>query len=81
LTPQEIFEYKLRWRPGTACHLHSDLFFEGREWCKEHLPKKAWHFETWTDNYQHTFFFEYAVHAEELAAEYPEYARVEHFDF
>jgi hypothetical protein len=80
MTPQEIFEYKMRWQPGTACHLHSDLFFEGRDWCKENLPKKGWHLQTHTDIYWHTFYFEHAVHAEQLAAVYPEYSRVEYFD-
>jgi len=58
LTPQEIHEYKLSWRPGYTVRLHSDLESQGKDWCKHHLDKPYWNFTKWTAVYEHTFHFE-----------------------
>ena len=33
MTPQEIFEYKQRWRPGYVVDVHSDLDIQCKDWC------------------------------------------------
>ena len=39
MTPQEIFEYKNRWKPGHTVQLHSDIVDRGKSWCKRHLEQ------------------------------------------
>ena len=58
MTPQEIFEYKLNWKPGTSVRLHSDLVTEGKNWCRRNLSRHQWGMSEWTDVYEHTFHFE-----------------------
>ena len=58
LKPQEIFEYKLKWRPGTPVGVHSDKDLECRNWCIENLQRHQWHEVEYTDIYEHTFCFE-----------------------
>jgi len=61
MTPQEINEYKLRWMRGTpySVRLHSDLDTQGKTWCRRNLERHQWKRNTWTDNYEHTFYFEH----------------------
>ena len=35
MTPQEIFDYKMRWKPGFTVTLHSDLDVKGKSWLLE----------------------------------------------
>ena len=58
MTPQEIFDYKLKWKPGTQIPVHSDYESRCKDWCKEHLKQWQWSQERYTDIYEHTFQFE-----------------------
>jgi hypothetical protein len=64
MTPQEVFEYKMKWKPiGFAVRLHSDLDWKGKDWCRKNLERHQWSMDTYTDVYEHTFFFEKEEHA------------------
>ena len=60
MTPQEIFEYKQRWlgQSSNPVRIHSDLDWKGKDWCRKHLERWQWSFQSWTDVYEHTFYFE-----------------------
>ena len=60
MTPQEIAEYKQRWmtQGGYAVRLHSDLDVSGKDWCRKQLERQQWSFRSFTDVYEHTFYFE-----------------------
>ena len=40
MTPIEIFEYKLKWKPGYTVRLHSDLGLQGKDFCKVMMMKQ-----------------------------------------
>ena len=61
MTPLEIHEYKLRWKPGYTVRLHSDLVNEGKTWCRRNCERHQWSMSTYTDVYEHTFHFEKEV--------------------
>ncbi len=76
MTPQEIAEYKQRWmRTGNnnPVRLHSDLDTQGKTWCRRNLERHQWSMTTWTNVYEHTFFFENADHAELFEQQWPEF--------
>lgn len=60
MTPQERFDYKLRWMHlnSNPVEIHSDLEFEGKQWCKKNLEHHQWHFSKYTAVYEDTFYFE-----------------------
>ena len=58
MTPQEIFDYKMRWKPGHTVRLHSDAVDIGKTWCRRQLESYQWSVTTWTAVYEHTFHFE-----------------------
>lgn len=61
MTPQEIAEYKQRWMStgnNSPVRLHSDLADAGKTWCRRQLERHQWKMNTWTDVYEHTFYFE-----------------------
>lgn len=58
MTPQEQFEYKLRWKPGYVVRLHSDVVDRGKTWCRRQLERHQWSMSEWTGPYEHTFHFE-----------------------
>jgi hypothetical protein len=61
MTPQEIADYKRKWMmtgDNNPVRLHSDLDWRGKDWCRKHLERQSWSMTTWTDVYEHTFFFE-----------------------
>lgn len=67
MTPQEVFEYKLKWKPnGHTVRLHSDLDWKGKDWCRKNLERHQWSMDTYTDVYEHTFFFEKEEHAKQF---------------
>lgn len=74
MTPQEIFDYKNRWKPGHTVRLHSDLEDRGKEWCKRALEKHQWDMVKWTDVYEHTFCFEDIIAGQNFAMEMGYYA-------
>lgn len=60
MTPQEISDYKMSWlsNGGYSVRVHSDLDWQGKNWCRKHLGRHQWSFRSWTDVYEHTFIFE-----------------------
>jgi hypothetical protein len=75
MTPQEISEYKMRWMRGNPhpVRLHSDLDTEGKTWCRRNLERHWWKMDTWTNVYEHTFYFENSEHAKLFGQQWPEY--------
>lgn len=77
MTPQEISDYKMRWMPGYAVRLHSDLDVQGKEWCRKQLQRHQWSFAAWTDVYEHTFYFESIRAAQNFEMEFGRFANQE----
>lgn len=64
-TPQELFEYKLKWKKyGHEVKLHSDYERQGVEWCKVQLMISQWELQKHTAPYEHTFLFEFKQDAD-----------------
>lgn len=63
MTPQEIFEYKLRWAPGILVSIHSDHHVKAKDWCRKNIGRHEWAMESYTNVYEHTFRFEHQHHA------------------
>jgi len=58
MTPIEIFEYKMKWKPEShRVHIHSDLDVQAKDWCRKHIDRTEWSMDTYTDVYEHTFYF------------------------
>ena len=74
MTPQQIDDYKRHWMPGHPVRLHSDLETQGKEWCKRQCSKQEWHFNKWTNVYEHTFLFENAMAAQNFEMEFGSFA-------
>ena len=73
-TPQEISDYKSNWKPlGFQVRLHSDLDVKGKDWCRRHLERWQWTMDTYTNVYEHTFYFEYEEDANEFAKQWPQF--------
>lgn len=74
MTPQEIFEYKNRWKPTAhKVDVHSDLDVQCKDWCRKKLNRWEWSMDTYTDVYSHSFYFEYPEHAEKFANEFAQW--------
>jgi hypothetical protein len=60
MTPQEIFEYKLKWHKTSSSivKVHSDLEYEAKRWCRLNLKQHQWDFSKYTNVYEDTFYFE-----------------------
>ena len=61
MTPQEIADYKQQWMStgdNNPVRLHSDLDTQGKTRWRRQLERQQWSMTTWTDVYEHTFFFE-----------------------
>lgn len=68
-TPQEITKYKRQWmmlQNTTAIPLHDDLHVEGKSWCRRNLERHQWSMTAYTDECEHTFYFEHKEHADEF---------------
>ena len=68
MTPQEIQDHKMKWRPGFAIPYHSDLKYEAREWVKANVQKQSYHHHNYTDVYEHTYEFEHPGDAHDFKA-------------
>lgn len=66
MTPQEIFEHKLRWSPGTVVRVHSDHQQVAKDWCRKNMQQHQWAMDTYTGVYEHTFRFEHPHHADKF---------------
>ena len=75
MKPQEIAEYKMHWmsKGAHSVRLHSDLDTQGKTWCRRNLERHQWKMNTWTDNYEHTFYFELEEHALEFEQQWPRF--------
>lgn len=70
LTPQTISDHKRSWLPGYQITLHSDLEKQGKAWCKKMLSVQSWHFQKYTNVYEHTFCFEHQDAAQNFEMEF-----------
>lgn len=70
MTPQEISDYKLRWRPGYTVDVHSDLHIQCKDWCRKNLERWQWSMDTYTYVYSHSFHFELEEHANAFKLEF-----------
>ena len=77
MTPIEIFEYKLRWKPGYVVRLHSDVVDKGKTWCRRQLERHQWSMSQWTGPYEHTFHFEDKTAGQNFEIEMAPYANQE----
>jgi hypothetical protein len=67
MTPQEIFDYKTKWlKTAHIVKVNSDLDIEGKRWCRQNLERQEWSFSSYTDVYEHTFYFENAESAKQF---------------
>ena len=73
MTPQEIAEYKMRWKPGYTVRLHSDVVDRGKTWCRKKLEQHQWSVTTWTDVYEHSFHFEKEEHGHSFEIEFSKF--------
>ena len=75
MTPIEIFEYKRAWLSAGAfpVRLHSDLDCQGKDWCRKNCQRHQWSFDSYTNAYEHTFWFEHKEHADEFSQQWPEF--------
>lgn len=73
MTPQEISDYKMRWKPGIQVDVHSDLDVQCKTWCRKNLSRWEWSMNVYTYVYAHTFYFEHAIHAEEFKKQFKEW--------
>ena len=74
MTPVEIHEYKLRWKPGFRIKLHSDLDWKGKTWCRKNLQRHQWSMTSWTAVYEHTFNFEHQKDAQAFKVAHEDFA-------
>ena len=60
MTPQEIFDYKLKWKMNEPYKVivHSDKEHEGKDWCKEQVEPHKWDFVKWYNMYENIYLFE-----------------------
>lgn len=60
MTPLEIFDYKNKWmsNAGFSVRIHSDFDLEAKIWCRENLQQHQWLMRSWSDIYEHIFWFE-----------------------
>jgi hypothetical protein len=60
MTPQEIDDYKRKWRMGSYFlhHTHTDVRNDCVEWCKENCETQEWDIKYFTDIYGDTIRFE-----------------------
>ena len=80
MTPQEIFEYKMRWSPGYSVPIHSDLDWKAKDWCRKNMDRHRWSMDTWTNNYEHTFRFERKHDADLFASTFNEWVNPNQLD-
>jgi hypothetical protein len=76
MTPLEIFEYKFSWLPGFVVTLHSDLELEGKRWCRKNIEQHLWSFTSYSDIYEHTFYFQKAEHAQQFEQEFSRWTQL-----
>ena len=74
MTPQEIFEYKISWKPeGFQVDVHSDLDVQCKDWCRKNLNRWEWSMDTYTDVYSHSFHFESSEAAQQFRLKFKDW--------
>ena len=58
MTPQEIVDYKNKWRPGHLVDVHSDMYTTCVSWCRKVFPQQSWYAKKYTDVYSSSYYFE-----------------------
>ena len=59
MTPLEISEYKMRWRPGYRVQVDCDSDVWGKDYCRKHIERHEWTFDKYSrPDDSHTFAFE-----------------------
>jgi hypothetical protein len=77
MTPQEIFDYKLKWSNNAhEVQVHSDLFYECYAWCKKNAEQWEWSYQKYTDVYAHTFYFESKEKSLEFYKDFNKWAKL-----
>jgi hypothetical protein len=59
MKPQEIFEHKMKWKPGFQLKVHSDIRWTVKDFCKHYFAKQNWELKEYTDVYEDTVMFEF----------------------
>lgn len=59
MTPVEIAEYKMQWKPGHQVTVHSDLDIQCKDFCRKNFNRWEWSMDKYTHVYAHTFYFEF----------------------
>lgn len=72
-TPQEISEYKMKWKPGLPVKIHSDMDWKAKDWCRKTLERHQWSMDQYTGPYEHTFRFEHEVDCKMFKLEFKEW--------
>ena len=74
-TPQEISDHKQAWmsKNNHPVRLHSDLDIKGKDWCRRNLERWQWKMDSYTNVYEHTFYFEHEEDADEFAKQWPQF--------
>jgi hypothetical protein len=76
MTPQEVSDYKCRWMISGNNHpvrIHSDLVDQAKTWCRRNLERQYWSMTSWTNVYEHTFFFELESNANQFKLTFAEW--------
>ena len=73
MTPQEICDYKLKWKPGFRVDIHSDLDVQCKTRCRQKFERWEWSMNTYTDVYSHSFYFEQEDHANQFRARFADW--------
>jgi hypothetical protein len=75
MNPLEIAEHKMRWMRAAnhPVRIHSDLDVAGKDWCRRNLERQEWSFQSWTDVYEHTFYFENATVSQQFEHEFKDW--------
>lgn len=77
MTPQQIAEYKQKWKPkATVVRIHSDLADRAKWWCRKNLDRTEWSMDTWTDVYEHTFYFKDIMDASSFKTEFEKWCNL-----
>ena len=59
MTPQEIFEHKLKWKNKNIVKIHEAWLAEGKDWCKKNLDLHEGAVERNREPYYCHFSFEH----------------------
>ena len=72
MTPIEIAEYKQRWKAqdGNPVRVHSDLDVQCKNWCRKNLKRHEWSMTSYTNVYEHTFYFEHLNTSQQFEHEF-----------